>query len=205
MEFLTQYDKQERTYSNPGSPVKMEMAPVLDKYGNKTIEPKGPIDLYSQIQSWRDECDINILMAKFTNGDRTALMQRVGAYLDLTQIPDNFNDMLNLTTQASSVFDSLPVEVKEVFGNNVNNFLANSKTKEFAEIMSQSPEDIRKAKMTASREYEKVTREAAQPFYAQKSALMVDSDIPVEPIENPLVNEAAELLSKRGVKLNESK
>lgn len=198
MNFLTQFDKRDKVIvSEPGSGIKMEMAPVLDKYGNKVIEPQGPVDLYSEIQSWRDECDINILMAKFTNGDRTALMQRVGAFVDLTQIPDNFNDMLNLTTTAGAVFDSLPVEVKEVFGNNLNNFLSNSKTKEFAEIMSKSPEDIRRDKIKASREFTEAAREAAQPFYAKPkdSALVVDSD-PIEPIENPLVDEVERTLRR---------
>lgn len=198
MKFLTQYDKREEViYSEPGSGIKMEMAPVLDKYGNKVIEPQGPIDLYAQIQSWRDECDINILMAKFTNGDRTALMQRVGAFLDLSQIPDNFNDMLNLTTTAGAVFDSLPVEVKEAFGNNLNNFLSNSKTKEFAEILSKSPEDIRREKMKASREFTDNAKELGQPFYAKPkdSALVVDSD-PIEPIENPLVDEVERTLRR---------
>lgn len=201
MEFRFKYDKHDRKISNPGDPIKDDNKPVLDKFGNRVIESAGKIDLYAQIQSWRDECDINILMAKFTNGDKTALMQRVGAYLDLSNIPDNFNDMLNLTTTAQSVFDSLPTDVKKVFGNNVNNFLANSKSKEFEELLSKSPEDLRREKVVGSNKFNEINKEASKPWYANNSALVVDNDnIPVEPvISNPgIIDEV-----KRS--LNESK
>ena len=109
MEFRTQYSDRVIAVSEPGSMIKEDRGPELDKYGNRVIVRKGELDFYSYIQSWRDECDINILMAKFVNGDKTALMQKVGAYLDISEIPDNFNDMLNLTTKAQAIFDQLPM------------------------------------------------------------------------------------------------
>lgn len=206
MEFKTMFSKHERFISNPGYAekddfgIKIKFAPELDKYGNKVIIEQGKEDLYAQIQSWRDECDINILMAKFTNGDKTALMKRVGAYLDISQIPDNFNDMLNLTTKAGFVFDSLPTDVKKVFGNNVNNFLANSTTEEFKEIMSKSPEDLRREKVQLSKDMEKTAKENGKPFYEDLKPLLNDADI--KPIENPLVDQITETVKR---KLNESK
>lgn len=203
MDFKTKYDKHERIYTNAGSGIKDEMAPVLDRYGNRVIKKKGEIDLYSLIQAYRDECDINILMAKFINGDRTAIMQRVGAYLDLSAIPDNFNDMLNLTTTAQSVFDSLPIEIKEAFGNNVNNFLANSQTKEFNEILSKSPEELRMEKIRKSQDRDEAIKEATAPFYASNPG----TDIPVEPIEpikSSLADEVNNVVYGK-VKLNEQK
>lgn len=201
MSFRTQFDAHERVHSNPGSMIKDVMAPVLDRYGNRVIEKENEIDLYAQIQSWRDECDINILMAKFTNGDKTALMQRVGTYLDLSVLPDNFNDMLNLTTKAQAVFDSLPVDVKQVFGNNVNNFLSNSKTKEFEEILSKSPEQLRLEKVLRSKEFTETNQEAAKPTYFNPgTGLVVDTDpVPTTPIED----EVRTIL--KGRSLNESK
>lgn len=153
MEFRTQFDECPDVYSNPGSMIKEERGPELDKYGNKVIVRKGEINLYQYIQSWRDTCDINILMAKFVNGDKTALMQKVGAYLDISDIPDNFNDMLNLTTKAQSVFDQLPIEIKQQFGNNVNNFLSNTKSEEFKDLMMLSEDDIRMDKLAKSQKF----------------------------------------------------
>lgn len=165
MEFRTQYDKSPDVASNPGSMIKEDRAPELDKYGNKRIVRKGELDFYSYIQSWRDTCDINILMAKFVNGDKTALMQKVGAYLDISEIPDNFNDMLNLTTKAQLVFDQLPIEIKQQFGNNLNNFLSNTKSDEFKEIMKLSEDDIRKEKVAKSQKFTETAQENSKVVY----------------------------------------
>lgn len=197
MDFKTQYDKHDRVYTKSGEFIKPNLVPEIDKYGNVEIKSNGDIDLYAQIQSWRDECDINILMAKFTNGDKTALMQRAGAYLDLADIPDNFNDILNLTTKAGALFDSLPVEVKQQFGNNVNNFLANAKTEEFKEIMSQSPEDIRKEKVMKSKKFTENNIEASQTKYYKNPAvdLVVDQDEPI--VEEDVVTKVRRKLNEQ--------
>lgn len=190
MDFKTKYDAHERVFTNPGSMIKEHYTPVIDKYGNRVIESDGSIDLYSQIQSWKDECDINILMAKFTNGDKTALMQRVGSYMDISELPDNFNDIMNVTTKAQSLFDSLPTDIKNVFGNNVYNFLANAKTKEFAELMSKSPEDIRTEKIMKSKEATHNSIEESQvKYYSNPGSGLIDDgsvEIPVEPITDPV-------------------
>ena len=198
--FRTIYDEPTHYYSNPGCTLKDELAPTLDKYGNRIIESKGQMNLYAYIQSWADECDINILMAKFTNGDRTALMQRVGEYLDLSNIPDNFNDMLNITTKAGAVFDSLPTDVKKIFGNNVNNFLSNSQTEEFRELLNKSPEDLRREKVLNSKENTRL------------NATMVETIKKPEPIEELIINAPEESLTDEiksrvfgKVKLNEQK
>lgn len=206
--FKTKYDKHERFISNPGNPIKDVMAPELDRYGNRVIKKKDQIDLYSMIQAYRDECDINILMAKFTNGDRTALMQRVGAYLDLSQIPDNFSDMMNMTTQAQSVFDSLPASVKEMFGNNLNNFLANSKTKEFEEVMSKSPEQLRLEKVLHSDQNMKTNRDDAQREMLKPKPVLNPGDIVLDPdptVVDKSLSAAVDNLVYGKVKLNESK
>lgn len=203
MDFKTAYDPHDRVFSISGKGIKDVMAPELDRYGNRVIKKQGEVDLYAQIQSWRDECDINILMAKFTNGDRTALMQRVGEYLDLSLVPDNFNDMLNMTTKAKDVFNSLPVEIKEVFGNNVNNFLANSQTKEFAEILSKSPEQLRLEKLAKSNEQLKKNLDAGAPFYAKQPSV---DDIVIEPDPGkPSLLEEVQNTVYGKVKLNEQK
>lgn len=188
MEFRTQYDERVRVRTQPGSMIKDNNVPVIDKYGNRVIEATDtPINLYAQIQSWRDECDLNILMAKFTNGDKTALMQRSGLYgVDLTQIPDNFNDIMNLTTKAGALFDSLPVDIKNMFGNNVYNFLANSHTKEFYEIMNKSPEDIRKEKVMHSKEFTQKNINEGNPMYVENPGVDFSDTLVPEPEPSPV-------------------
>ena len=187
MDFRTQYDRV-RVTTKPGSMLKDNNVPVIDKQGNRVIEATDtPINLYAQIQSWRDECDINILMAKFTNGDKTALMKRAGAYgLDLSEVPDNFNDLMNLTTRAGAFFDSLPVDVKNMFGNNLYNFLANSKTKEFMEVMSRSEDDYRKEKVVHSKEFTKQNKEDGRIQYTENPGISLVDDGSYDPVPDPV-------------------
>lgn len=205
MNFRTQFSERVRVVSNPGDPIKEVKGPVLDRYGNKVIVTKDKIDLYAAIQAYRDDCDLNILMAKFTNGDRTALMQRVGAYLDLSTLPDNYNDMMNLTTSAQSVFDSLPIQIKEMFGNNVTNFLANSRTKEFNEIMSKSPEQLRLEKVMHSDQFSKNSRDESVPDKLKPVVENPAVDEPIGPIEKESLSDQVNNLVYGKVNLNVSK
>lgn len=143
MEFRTKYNREIR-YSNPGERFKIEYGAKLDKYGNRIIEPRGKIDFKAFINSHAKSVDLNLLLAKFVAGDTTALTQRAAQFIDITGIPDNISDFLNIKTQAEKLFDTLPVKIKDAFGNNVNNFLSNYGTKEWYEVMSKSEDQIKR-------------------------------------------------------------
>lgn len=196
--FKSKYDGVRRRYfSNAGSPYRKEYGPQLDKYGNKVIVEKGKIDFQAYINSWRDDCDLNILMARFTAGDKESLIQRVGMFADVSKLPTNFNDMMNLTMQAEDIFNSLPVSAKEAFGNNVNNFLSNAGSSEWVELLSQSPDDFRKAIVQRSNEYMKNMKESIR---RQEN---------VNPVEEKMISDDSSVLEdvKKmfGGKLNEQK
>lgn len=195
-------EEHQHYFSASGSPIRMERAPKLDKYGNMVVVDKGPIDYAAYINSWRDDCDINILMARFTSGDKDALIQRVGAYMDVSKLPDNFNEMMNLTMSAQSVFDSLPTAAKEAFGNNVNNFLSNAGTKEWVELLSKSPDDFRKELVYRSNVFTNDQREAL----AESRRAIYDSgeikDV-VQEVSNNIVEEVKKSIGGRS--LNEQK
>lgn len=171
--FRTQYDR-ERVTSEPGNPIKEKFEGRLDKYGNIVIEKKGEVNLYAFINSFADSVDINVLLARFANGDQNALLQRAADFLDVSNIPTNIADMLNLVNDGKRFFDQLPVEVKKAFDNDFNKFITTSDTQEWYEIMCQSPQDIEKQKIKASKEAAQIHAD----IYAGK------------PIENPAVDEA---------------
>ena len=173
--FRTQYDR-ERVTSNEGCPVKEVFEGRIDKYGNIVVEKKGEKDLYAYINSFADSVDINVLLARFANGDKNALLQRAADYFDISNIPTNIADLLNLVNDGKRFFESLPVEVKKAFDNNFNKFITTTDTQEWYEIMCQSPNDIEKSKVIASKEAAKI--------HADKFA--------GNPIENPAVDQVIE-------------
>lgn len=113
-----------RVVSNPGAPIKEVFSGKYDKYGTVIVDKVGEQNLYDYIQSFADSVDINLLLAKFVNGDTSALNQRNGAYLDITQFPTNYAELLNTVIAGQNMFDELPIEVKRKFDNDVNQFIS---------------------------------------------------------------------------------
>jgi len=74
-------------------------------------------------QSMKDECDINLIMAKF---QKTGLIEHVKtygmSYGDMPDLPE-FVDAMNLITDANSMFAELPATVRNRFKNDPKEFL----------------------------------------------------------------------------------
>lgn len=93
--FRTQFDRI-RTQSNVGSPIKPYRAGKLDAKKNVKVETKGSTNLYAYINSFADSVDIHVLLARFANGDKEALIQRAASFIDISELPNNINDFIEL-------------------------------------------------------------------------------------------------------------
>jgi len=73
-------------------------------------------------QSFRDECNINKIMAKF---QRTGLINHYAKhapqYMDIPAI--DYHDALNIVADAESMFEELPSTIRAQFENNPEKFL----------------------------------------------------------------------------------
>ena len=72
-------------------------------------------------------------MKRYLNGDATALSQAQGQYLDATQFPKTYADMLNFVNEQERAFMALPADVREKFGNSFTEYLAASGEPDFLE------------------------------------------------------------------------
>lgn len=74
-------------------------------------------------QSFKDECDINVLMKKF---ERDGLMSHVstveGRYGDFGDGSD-FHDAMNIVRRAQEMFETVPANLRAEFGNDPGAFL----------------------------------------------------------------------------------
>ncbi|AXL15267.1 internal scaffolding protein [Microviridae sp.] len=75
-------------------------------------------------QSFKKECDINHLMARY---QKTGMLEHVsryqGDYTDLTEVPE-YHDAMNKIISADQAFGLLPSSVRKRFNNNPADFLA---------------------------------------------------------------------------------
>lgn len=138
--FDSRYERQlnpVRMFSDHGTREKKDYMPVYDKAGVWHLEEKKghKIQTYLEIQSYADECDINVLMARYRNGEVDVLSQIQGVYGDFSNVPTNYADILNDTIKMEQIFMSLAPEVREKFNNSVEQFGASLGTKEWQDLM----------------------------------------------------------------------
>lgn len=113
-----------RRHTCPGSSERLTYSPVYDDNGAWHLEVTGKEDLYLEIQSWKDSCDINVLMKRYAQGDVGALQRRQAMYMDVTQFPTSYAAMLNTINNAHALFDSLDLEARSQFDHDFNKFVA---------------------------------------------------------------------------------
>lgn len=74
---------------------------------------KGPSRAF---QEFKDECDINVLMARHNKGQSITQNPRTPEYLDVSEVQD-FHASVNFLQETQNVFDQLPAEIRKEFGN----------------------------------------------------------------------------------------
>lgn len=117
--------------SNSGSPFKTIYSPKVDEEGRIELVEAGVENFQEYIDSFRDSCDIQLIIKRVEQGDLTVLNKAVGFYGDVTKLPKTYAELLQLQIDSKKAFDSLPIEVKHKFDDDANVFFATSGTEEW--------------------------------------------------------------------------
>lgn len=148
--FDTQYSPRERIHPCSGSRVKQLYSGRYDANGRVVLEEKGSEDLYAYIQSFADSVDINVILARFANGDTEALSRAQGVYVDVTGFPPNMADALNCINQAEEMFKSLPLEVRQRFDCSFEQFLSQSGSVDWLQKMGMTSDPVESDPVSAT-------------------------------------------------------
>lgn len=114
-----------------GSPIHIQYDGFYDDFGRVKLREVGKINLYDEIQSHADSCDIHVIMARYKNGDVEALSQRQGFYGDILNMPKTYAEALNNMHELERQFYRMDPEVRDKFGNSFEQFLAASNQSDF--------------------------------------------------------------------------
>lgn len=123
MKFRTKFSERKRVFSQVGDRCKVLYSLALDENGREVLKKSGMTDLKNEIQSHHDSVCLDMILMRYMQGDESALNKVEGFYADVSNMPVKLNDVLNLAREGKSIFDSLPTDVKEVFGNDYMMFL----------------------------------------------------------------------------------
>lgn len=75
-------------------------------------------------QEFKEECDPNRIVQNFMRTGNLELIQKSkGQYLDLTQLPVTYHEALQLVVDSTNAFQTLPANIRDMFGNDVNAFM----------------------------------------------------------------------------------
>lgn len=143
--FASLLTKRPRFYSNPGSREAEVYEIKIDNKGHKVLELTGTKNIYEDIQSYAEECDIKLIVARASAGDTEALNARQGFYADITNTPATLAEAQNIILKLSNEFDSLPTEVREKFDNSKEVFVHSYGTNDWAEKMGFVEHEAQKA------------------------------------------------------------
>lgn len=118
------YGENGRFFANPGTPYEINYSAKLESDGTINLVEDGKIDLYSQIQSHKDSCSIELALKRFALGDESALQRTQGAFGDFTAFPNTFAEVLQVMIDSRQYFDSLPADTRRNFDFDFNKFLS---------------------------------------------------------------------------------
>ena len=88
-----------------------------------TLKKVGETDQYAITQSFKDECDINRIIARYQAGDISVLSRVQGLYSDFTGFPSDPTEMMQLGSLANSAWENLDSEIKLKFNNDKSVFV----------------------------------------------------------------------------------
>lgn len=122
--FKTKYDEREKVITESGSgfspifSLKSKEAGVID------LEITGEKDLYQEIQSHAESVDIKNILLRYELGDTSALEKRQGQYIDITDLPTNFADIMKTVITAENQFNELPLEIRKEYNFSPSEYIA---------------------------------------------------------------------------------
>lgn len=123
-QFRTIYDRV-RIRSNSGDPMANDYKLIVEKDGSKRLKIVGKHSLYNEIQSYKDSCDIKCLVERYLNiGDPTILERKNAAFMDITDIPETYAEILQFNINTKKAFDSLSADEKAKFDGSIDKFVA---------------------------------------------------------------------------------
>lgn len=146
--FGTRYGARSRVFSNAGCDLEPKYSPKFLDDGSLDLEIVGQVNIFEDIQSHRDECDIHNILRRFASGETDVLQRVQGFFGDFSSMPSTYPEMFNLLSRSEEFFKSLPVETKSLFHNSFQEFLTASQSPSFLSLFvskatssTKSPEE----------------------------------------------------------------
>ena len=140
--FRSKYDSTDKFITESGSQFTPIYTPIIDENGNIELKESGQKNHYEEIQSHADSVDINVIMDRYYIEGSTVLNQRMnGQYIDITDMPNNFTEVLQKIIIANRDFENLPSEIRNEY-KTVEEFVNDIGSEKFNKLFSKEEKII---------------------------------------------------------------
>lgn len=161
--FRTAYSERVRKISPSGEKFQMEHNPVMGTDGKRKLEKTKRLEIYELIQSHKEECDINNIIARHLNGDPFAINKKIGNFMDLTEMPKTIAEAQQIVINLKNDFENLPLEIRNKFENNPEIYVASYGTDDWLEKTGyKAVMEKEAAKKIAQNEFQKTYEKAIE-------------------------------------------
>lgn len=141
MKFRNQFTNDSVAFvSNPGSKIVADYGLITAEDGTTAVGVVGEKNLDAIIQSNKDTGNVALLVAKYNAGDEEALNKVRGVYGDFRNMPTTYAEMVSRLNECRTLFEALPVDIKEQFDNNPDVFWSEYGTERFNNIVAGGSE-----------------------------------------------------------------
>lgn len=124
-------NRHDRFVCDPGSPCKPVYSPVLQEDGTIVLAETGKVNTQEMIDIEAEQCSLEVILARYANGDLDALNRYEPLYADVSDFPKTYAEYLQHAINAENGFHKLPVEVQKKYDNNWRNWLMASGTEDW--------------------------------------------------------------------------
>lgn len=138
IKFRTQYSNNVKPKTCHGSYLKKQCILAYDDRGLTTLQQTGVTDIYKQIQSHRDSCDLAIILSRLESSQVNGLMNTYqfddilnSEVIDVFSFPKNPGEMLNLSKKGEELFKGLSPDIRAEFDFSPHKFISSFGSKEF--------------------------------------------------------------------------
>lgn len=93
-------------------------------------------------QEFKQDCDINVLLKRFTQSGSVLPVARPPVYGDATIYPESFQDAMQIVAATNEAFDALPSDLRVAFQNDPRQYLSALQSEEGREFIRQHGLDL---------------------------------------------------------------
>lgn len=107
-----------------GKKIVYEHREEIGKDGKRKLIKDRAVNIYEKIQASKDQCEIENILRRATEGDQNVLNIVNGQYMDITGAPSSLAEAQQFVIRAKNEFEQLPKDIRAKFENNAEIYVA---------------------------------------------------------------------------------